>query len=163
MNVTAEVCLAHPLSSPRPGSAPGEVRGALRASIEHDGSAVMMYAGGEVDAANEHIWRRLLTEAAALVTPLGSLVVDVNGLDFMGCCAFAALAQEAERCRCHGVDLLLVSRQPLVARVVTACGLSRVLTIHPSVDCALSAAAAGSVSPVAVAFPWRGGSHVSRA
>jgi anti-anti-sigma factor len=64
--------------------------------------------------------------------------VDTSGLDFMGCCAHAALAKEAERCRQHGVQLRLVSNQPVVARVVEACGLSELLPVDESVDAALS-------------------------
>ena len=56
----------------------------------------------------------------------------------MGCCAFAVLAEEAERCRVRGVELRLVSHQPIVARIVDACGLSRVLPIYPTVDSALA-------------------------
>jgi hypothetical protein len=48
---------------------------------------VIVRAGGEIDAANEHIWRRLLGEAAAVAFSPGAVVVDVSGLDFMGCCA----------------------------------------------------------------------------
>jgi hypothetical protein len=47
----------------------------------------------------EHTWQRLLNEAAAIMTPPDALVIDVTGLDFMACCAFAALAEAADRCR----------------------------------------------------------------
>jgi anti-anti-sigma factor len=56
----------------------------------------------------------------------------------MGCCAYAALAEEAERCRQRGVQLRLVSNQPVVARVVAACGLSELLPVDDSVDAALA-------------------------
>jgi anti-anti-sigma factor len=71
----------------------------------------------------------------------GPLVVDISGLDFMGCCAYAALGEEAERCRRRGVEMRLVSSQPIVARIVTACGLSELLPVDDSVDIALSACA----------------------
>ena len=57
----------------------------------------------------------------------------------MGCCAFAALADEAERCGRRGVDLRLVSGQPVVARIVDACGLGGVLPIYLTADSALAA------------------------
>jgi anti-anti-sigma factor len=100
--------------------------------------AVIVTAGGELDASNEATWRRLLSEAGAAAGPPGPLVVDTSGLDFMGCCAYAALAEEAKRCRQHGVQLRLVSNQPVVARVVEACGLSELLPVDESVDSALS-------------------------
>lgn len=115
----------------------------LRTTTERNGSTVVIYAGGEVDAGNEHTWQRLLSETAAATAPPGSLVVDARGLDFMGCCAFKALADQAHRCRCRGVGVRLVSCQPIVTRVVGACGLTEVLPIHATVNSALSAAAAG--------------------
>jgi anti-anti-sigma factor len=110
----------------------------LRMTTERIDLAVIVTAGGELDASNEATWRRLLSEAAAAAGPPGPLVVDTSGLDFMGCCAYAALAEEAERCRQHGVQLRLVSNQPVVARVVAACGLSELLPVDESVDAALS-------------------------
>jgi anti-anti-sigma factor len=115
----------------------GDPHSTLRATTDRRGPAVLIYAGGEIDACNEHTWRHLVSEAASIVTTPGPLVVDVTGLDFMGCCAFAALADEAERCHRRGVELRLVSSQPVVARIVDACGLGGVLPIYPTADSAL--------------------------
>jgi anti-anti-sigma factor len=114
-------------------------RSTLRTATEHNGQAVIVHVGGELDACNEAIWRRLLSEAAAAASPPGPLVIDASGLDFMGCCAFAVLTDEAERCRRRGVALRLVSVAAVVARIVHACDLSDVLPLHHSVDAALSA------------------------
>jgi anti-anti-sigma factor len=120
----------------------GDPHSTLRATTQRDGPAVIIRAGGEIDASNEHIWRRLVSEAAAVATPPGPCVVDVNGLDFMGCCTFTVLADEAERCRHHGVGLRLVSRNPRVARIIKACELGVVLRVYPTTDSALSPAVA---------------------
>ena len=130
--VTAELVPSHQMLSTRLVSELGDAHSDLRATIQRSGSAVMICAGGEVDASNESTWRALLSEAAAIVTPPGVFVVDVNGLDFIGCCAYAALTEEAHRCRRRGVDLRLVSRQPIVARIVAACGLNGLLPVYPS-------------------------------
>ena len=119
----------------------GDPHSTLRATTDRSGPAVIIYAGGEVDACNEHTWRQLVDEAAAVVTAPGPFVVDVSGLDFMGCCAFAALAEEAERCRGRGVELRLVSHGPIVARIVQSCGLSQMLPVYPTVDAAVAAVA----------------------
>ena len=116
----------------------GDPNSTLRATTDRRGAAVIISAGGEVDACNEGTWRHLVSEAAGVVTTPGQLVVDVTGLDFMGCCTFAVLAHEAERCRRRGVELRLVSHQPIVARIVDACGLSHALHIYPTVDSALA-------------------------
>lgn len=113
-------------------------RSTLRTITERNGSTVVLYAGGEVDAGNERTWRRLLGEAATATSSPGSLIVDTSGLDFMGCCAFTVLADQANRCRRRGVGVRLVSSQSIVFRVVAACGLSGLLPIYRDLDSALS-------------------------
>ena len=128
----------HLMLSSRLISELAQARSTLRMTTERIGLAVIVSAGGELDASNEGTWRRLLGEAGAAAGPPGPLVVDASGLDFMGCCAYAALAEEAEHCRQRGVQLRLVSNQPVVSRVVAACGLRELLPVDNSVDAALS-------------------------
>jgi anti-anti-sigma factor len=129
----------HPLMlSSRLISELARARSTLRATTERFDLAVIVSAGGELDASNDAVWRRLLSEAAAAAAPPGPLVVDISGLDFMGCCAYAALAEEAQRCRHRGVEMRLVSNQPTVSRILKACGLSEALPVDVSVDAALS-------------------------
>lgn len=134
----AEPSFNHLTLSSRLISELAQAKSTLRMTTERIGNAVIVSAGGELDASNEATWRCLLTEAAAAAGPPGPLVVEVSGLDFMGCCAYAALAEEAEHCRERGVQLRLVSNQPVVARVVAACGLGELLPVDESVDAALS-------------------------
>ncbi len=135
----AEPSSSHLMLSSRLISELARARSTLRATTERSGMAVIVNAGGELDASNETIWRRLLSEAAAAAGPPGPLVIDTSGLDFMGCCAYAALAEEAERCRHRGIELRLVSNLSVVPRIVAACGLSELLPVEPTVDAALSA------------------------
>jgi anti-anti-sigma factor len=129
----------HPLMlSSRLISELARARSTLRATTERFDLAVIVSAGGELDASNDAVWRRLLSEAAAAAAPPGPLVVDISGLDFIGCCAYAALAEEAQRCRDRGVEMRLVSNQPAVLRILKACGLSEALPVDVSVDAALS-------------------------
>lgn len=116
----------------------GDLNSTLRATTDRRGSALIISAGGEIDACNERTWRHLVVEAAAVVNAPGPLVVDVTGIDFMGCCAFSVLAEESQRCRDRGVEMRLVTHQPIVTRIVDACGLGRVLPIYPTVDSALA-------------------------
>jgi anti-anti-sigma factor len=134
----AEPSFNHLTLSSRLISELAQASSTLRMTTERIDVAVIVSAGGELDASNEGTWRRLLSEAGAAAGPPGPLVVDINGLDFMGCCAYAALAEEAEHCRQRGVELRLVSNQPVVSRVVTACGLTELLPVDESVDAALS-------------------------
>jgi anti-anti-sigma factor len=136
--VIAEPSCNHLMLSSRLISELAQARSTLRMTTERSGMAVIVSAGGELDASNEATWRRLLREAAAAAGPPGPLVVDTSGLDFMGCCAYATLAEEAERCRQRGVQVRLVGNQPIVARIVAACGLGELLPVDDSVDTALS-------------------------
>jgi anti-anti-sigma factor len=137
---TAEPSSPHLMLSAQLVSELGEEHSTLRAAAERCDSAVIVYAGGEVDGCNEHTWQRLLSEVASIVTGPGSLVIDVTGLEFMACCAFAALAEEADRCRRRGVRLCLVSLESGVARTVHACGLDDMLPMYATTDAALSTA-----------------------
>ena len=119
----------------------GDPTSTLRATTDRIGPAVVINAGGEIDACNEHTWRQLVNEAAGVVIASGPFIVDVTGLDFMGCCAFAVLADQARDCRDRGIELRLVSHEPLVARIVDACGLNSMLPIYPTVDSALASVA----------------------
>ncbi|MGF2944591.1 anti-sigma factor antagonist [Mycobacterium sp. Lab-001] len=119
----------------------GDPHNTLRATTDRIDGAVLVNAGGEVDASNELTWRRLIVEAGGVVSAPGPLVVDVTGFEFMGCCAFAVLADEAQRCRRRGIELRLVSRAPLVARIVEACELGGELPLYPTADAALASTA----------------------
>jgi anti-anti-sigma factor len=134
----AEPSFNHLMLSSRLISELARAKSTLRATTERSGLAVIVSAGGELDASNEGTWRRLLTEAAAAAGPPGPLVIDTSGLDFMGCCAYAALAEEAQHCRRRGVQVRLVGNHG-VARIVDACNLSELLPVDASVDAALSA------------------------
>ncbi|ORV10421.1 hypothetical protein AWB95_15935 [Mycobacterium celatum] len=109
----------------------------MNATTSQRGRAVIISVAGEVDASNEGDWRYLLAEMVALATVPGRVVVDVRDLDFMGCCAYTALAREAERCRRRGLNLCLVSQDPIVARIVAACGLRWLLPMYPTTEAAL--------------------------
>jgi anti-anti-sigma factor len=142
MSLVSDRYTPHLTLSTRLVSELGESHSTLRATTDCNGPAVLIRAGGEIDAHNEHTWRHLVSEAAAVATPPGPFVVDVTGVDFMACCAFAVLADEAEWCRRRGVELRLVSSQPIVARIIKACGLTELLPIYRSVDSALAESAA---------------------
>ncbi len=132
-------------TSPEPSSTRlrshfGDTNSGLRAFTECSGSAVVVHVGGDIDASNETTWRRLVSRTASIAIAPGPFVIDVRDLDFMGSCAYAILAQEAERCRERGVSLRLVGSQPVVARTIDACGLHRLLPMYNSLDIALSPA-----------------------
>lgn len=111
----------------------------LRAIGERIGSGVLLRAAGSVDACNVALWRRLLRHAALATPAPGPLVIDTSELEFMGCCALVALAEESAQCRRRGTRLCVVSNRSIMARVVAAGGLQAELPLYPSVDAALDA------------------------
>jgi anti-anti-sigma factor len=138
MTTISETCRAPAKFSARPTLGSGAARTVLRASAEHSGPAVIVSAAGAVDASNEGAWELLLGKTAAAAIAPGPFVVNVQDLDFMGCCAFAALARQAERCRRRNISVCLVSDRRVVARTVAACGLRLVLPIYRSIEVALA-------------------------
>lgn len=125
-------------SSTRPSSQPSDLHSGLRAVTECTGSAVVVHVGGDIDASNEVAWQRLVSKSAAIAIAPGPFVIDIRDLDFMGSCAYAVLAQESVRCRRRGVNMRLVSNQPIVARTIAACGLRRLIPLYTMVETALA-------------------------
>lgn len=125
-------------SSTRPSSQPSDLHSGLRAVTECTGSAVVVHVGGDIDASNEVAWQRLVSKSAAIAIAPGPFVIDIRDLDFMGSCAYAVLAQESVRCRRRGVNMRLVSNQPIVARTIAACGLRRLIPLYATVEIALA-------------------------
>lgn len=125
-------------SSTRPSSQPSDLHSGLRAVTECTGSAVVVHVGGDIDASNEVAWQRLVSKSAAIAIAPGPFVIDIRDLDFMGSCAYAVLAQESVRCRRRGVNMRLVSNQPIVARTIAACGLPRLIPLYATVETALA-------------------------
>ncbi len=112
-------------------------RGIVGTLVTRDRAIVTVHASGEVDAANKDSWRQLLREAAAATPSPGLLMIHTDGLDFMGSCAFTALADTADRCLIRSVRICLVSRQPIVSRIVNNTGLAALLPIYADAHTAL--------------------------
>lgn len=125
------------MTAPTPAD-PGDTQRRLRIAVERQGSAVIVCAAGEADASNCDTWRHALTTATATVMTPGALVVDVRGLDFMAICAYAGLADVAQRCQRRGARLWLVSDQPIVAKALAICRLSDLLPTASTVEAALA-------------------------
>ena len=125
-------------SNTRLSSRFGDPNSGLRSITELSGSAVVIHVGGDIDASNESVWQHMVSRTASIAVAPGPFVIDIRSLDFMGSCAYAALANEAVRCGRRGVNLRLVSNQPVVARTIAACGLGRLLPMYTSVENALS-------------------------
>ena len=77
--IAEPMCSAHLMLSTRLVYELGDPHSTLRATTDRNGAAVLINAGGEIDACNEHTWRQLVSEAASVIIPPGPFVVDVTG------------------------------------------------------------------------------------
>jgi anti-anti-sigma factor len=136
VDVTGQPTAAHTGLTPRLVRQLGAPSNTMRAFIERDDSAVIVYVGGEVDACNESTWRRLLGEAAAAAAPGAALIVDLTGLKFVSCSALEALIRQSHWCRRHDVQMRVVTEQAVIRQVVGACAPAHEVPIFPSVDLA---------------------------
>ncbi|WP_161600499.1 anti-sigma factor antagonist [Mycolicibacterium hodleri] len=109
----------------------------LRATIERSGSMVLLRVGGEVDAHNVATFATLLSQAASATTAPGPLLVDINGLDFVACCGFAALTEQSAECQRRGISLCLVSSRPSTARIMAAGRFDAEMSLYQDVQAAL--------------------------
>lgn len=114
----------------------------LWAANRRIGSAVIVGVGGAVDASNLQQWKTLLSTTAAAAAVPGPFVVDIREVDCLTSRAYQVVARQASRCRRRGVDLYLVSDQPIVTKVAAAVGLRDMVPMCPTVEAALSAPAA---------------------
>jgi anti-anti-sigma factor len=135
---TAAVGRSSPATNSRLGSQAADTQGGLRAVTECTGSSVVVHVGGDIDASNESTWQQVLSQSAARAVAPGSFVIDVRDLDFMGSRGYAVLAHEAAQCRSRGVNLRLVTSQPIVAQTIAACGLRPLLPTYATLETALS-------------------------
>ncbi|MBN3509862.1 STAS domain-containing protein [Mycolicibacterium nivoides] len=99
---------------------------------------LIVQVSGQVDAHNESVWQRMLSESAAAVHESSLLIIDAGSLEFMSCGALVALAKQSVDSRQQGVTVRLVIRQPSILRIITECGMDDTVSAHPDLDSALN-------------------------
>ena len=102
---------------------------------ERDG-AVVLHVTGDVDIATAP----RLRECAVALTGEGHrhLVIDLDGVDFLDSTGLGVLVGGLKRLRSHDGDLTLVCTQPRILKVFEITGLTKVFSIHESVDAAVA-------------------------
>ncbi len=103
---------------------------------ERDGWAVLV-VGGEVDVATAPRLRERLIE---LVNGgRHRIVVDLGAVEFLDSTGLGVLVGALKRVRTHDGDLALVCTEARILKVFEITGLTKVFSIHESVDAAVSA------------------------
>lgn len=108
--------------------------------IRRRGDIVLLAARGQADAFTLALWRQQVRAAADTVTgPRGALVVDATRLDFLSVRSLAALSDEAQEYRRGGIEILLVTAEPVLARIARADTRTARLPVCSTVVSALTA------------------------
>jgi anti-sigma B factor antagonist len=103
---------------------------------QRDGYTVLAVRG-EVDVYTAPRLRERLIELVSQ----GShhIVVDLEGVDFLDSTGLGVLVGGLKRLRSHDGDMSLVCTQPRILKVFEITGLTKVFSIHESVESATAA------------------------
>ena len=102
---------------------------------EHGGTTVLAVRG-EVDVYTAPRLREKLVELVS--QGKHNLVVDLEAVDFLDSTGLGVLVGGLKRLRSHDGDLSLVCTQHRIQKVFEITGLTKVFTIHESVDAAVA-------------------------
>ncbi len=100
-----------------------------------DGTAVVVVAG-EIDVYTSPLLQERLVEV--LRDGISSIVLDLSAVTFLDSTGLGVLITCLKRCRSAEGDLVLVTAQPNVLKVLEITGLNDVFHVHDSVDDAIA-------------------------
>jgi len=104
----------------------------LGLDVTERGKYTVLSVQGEVDVYTAPKFRERLIE---LVTEgKHQIVVDLDGVDFLDSTGLGVLVGGLKRLRSHDGDLLLVCTQSRILKVFEITGLTKVFSIHATVD-----------------------------
>lgn len=110
----------------------------VRQDAESD--AVIVRAGGELDAFVTDELGERLQAAEDAVTPPAPVLLDLTAITYLSSAGIAALVIHAQRLLDKGSRLRVVADQPAVLRPITLTGADKVVDITPTLDDAANAA-----------------------
>src|ERR1700722_3206274 len=96
-----------------------------------DGTAIVAVAG-EIDVYTSPLLQEQLVQVLREGT--SSIVLDLSKVTFLDSTGLGVLITGLKRCRSADGDLVLVTAQPNVLKVLEITGLNDVFKIHDSVD-----------------------------
>ncbi|WP_214401993.1 STAS domain-containing protein [Pseudonocardia lacus] len=99
---------------------------------------VVLEVGGEVDMLTSPQLRAAVLEQFE-TEGVGTVVLDLDGVTFLGTSGLAVLIEVREAAQTSGVDLRLVCTARRVLRPLTIAGLVPLFNVHESLEQALSA------------------------
>lgn len=114
--------------------------------LDPDGAGILTYAeqGASIVAITGEVDSQSAPRLGAVVSEVvsgggvGRVVLDLNGVVFFGSAGIAFLTQASSEARARGVELRLAADTgSRVHRVLEMMGLTRLLAVFPTRECAL--------------------------
>jgi len=131
-------------NSSTPDTSPGSKDATpLSLATEDLGSALVVHVAGEIDMNTSPALRDHLAGvfAKALTTPVENrptLVVDLGDVTFLASIGLSVLVANHHDAAAGNIPMLVVVSSRAVRRSIAAAQLDRLLTLHPTVEDALS-------------------------
>jgi anti-anti-sigma factor len=101
---------------------------------DEQADAVILRAGGELDAFTTDELAEHLREAEEAVTPPAPVVLDLTGLTYLSSAGVATLVIHAQRFADMDSRLRVVADQPAVLRPLTLTGADDIIDVVPALD-----------------------------
>ena len=108
----------------------------LGLDVTEHGTITVLAVRGEVDVYTAPRLREKLVELVS--QGKHNIVVDLEAVDFLDSTGLGVLVGGLKRLRSHDGDLSLVCTQHRILKVFEITGLTKVFTIHESVDAAVA-------------------------
>jgi anti-sigma B factor antagonist len=108
----------------------------LTLSTREVGGRTVVAVEGEIDVYTAPKLRDTITELVAGGNY--DLVIDMEGVEFLDSTGLGVLVGGLKKVRAHDGSLQLVCSQDRLLKIFRITGLSKVFTIHPSADAALT-------------------------
>jgi anti-sigma B factor antagonist len=105
--------------------------------VDQRGRYTVLAVHGEVDVYTAPRLRERLIELVSQGSH--QVVVDLEGVDFLDSTGLGVLVGGLKRLRSHDGDMILVCTQPRILKVFEITGLTKVFSIHDSVESATAA------------------------
>jgi anti-sigma B factor antagonist len=105
--------------------------------VEHGHGVRVLHVVGELDTLTSPL---LQARTAEQLSDVGSLVVDLSGVSFLGSAGLAVLVATKDEADSRGARLWLVPGSRIAKRALEATGLLQMFTIADDVDTAVTAA-----------------------
>ncbi len=104
---------------------------------DEESDAVVVLAGGELDAFTSDQLDEHLRKAEDAVTPPAPVLLDLTGITYLSSAGVATLVIHAQRCADLESRLCVVADQPAVLRPITLTGADNAIDVVPTLDTAL--------------------------